>query len=37
MLPQRTRHEVLDRILEVLPDVVELDSDLTLHLARRRS
>jgi SAM-dependent methyltransferase len=35
MLPQRTREEVLDRIFEVLPDRVDLVSDLTLHLARR--
>ena len=29
------RRGALDRILEVLPDPVELTADITLHLARR--
>ncbi len=34
-LPEEVRTEVLSRILDVLPDTVELTHDLTLHLARR--
>ena len=35
-LPEPVRGEVLGRILQVLPDRVALNADLTLHLARRR-
>lgn len=35
VLPDAVRQHVLDRILEVLPEQVELDADITLHLARR--
>lgn len=34
-LPEAVRAVVLDRILGVLPEVVDVDADLTLHLARR--
>ncbi|GAB2941902.1 class I SAM-dependent methyltransferase [Nonomuraea fastidiosa] len=35
MLPDERREQVLGRILEVLPETVELSGDLTVHLARR--
>ncbi|MFJ9772936.1 class I SAM-dependent methyltransferase [Kitasatospora sp. NPDC101157] len=36
VLPEDAREEVLRRILAVLPEHVELDADITVHLARRR-
>ncbi|MEV7601119.1 class I SAM-dependent methyltransferase [Kitasatospora sp. NPDC089797] len=36
VLPADTRAEVFRRILAVLPERVELDADITVHLARRR-
>lgn len=35
-LPTEPRTQALERILEVLPEVVEVNADLTVHLARRR-
>jgi len=35
-LPQPVRREAMDAILEVLPAQVEMQGDITLHLARRR-
>ncbi|WP_322982228.1 class I SAM-dependent methyltransferase [Streptomyces sp. S584] len=36
MLPAGEREQVFGRILRVLPETVEIDADLTVHLARRR-
>ncbi|MFI9363325.1 hypothetical protein ACIG5E_20055 [Kitasatospora sp. NPDC053057] len=36
VLPEDARNEVFRRILAVLPERVELDADITAHLARRR-
>ncbi|GAB3118862.1 class I SAM-dependent methyltransferase [Streptomyces calidiresistens] len=36
VLPSAARREVFGRIGRVLPEVVEMDADLTVHLARRR-
>jgi SAM-dependent methyltransferase len=35
MLPPNDRDQVFRRILEVLPETVELDAEITAHLARR--
>jgi SAM-dependent methyltransferase len=37
VLPAPAREQVFSRILQVLPERVELDADLTVHLARWRS
>ncbi|GAA4044834.1 class I SAM-dependent methyltransferase [Nonomuraea soli] len=36
VLPAAEREQVFGRILEVLPDAVEIAADITVHLARRR-
>jgi hypothetical protein len=36
-LPVSVRSEVLDRVLDVLPERVTLVGDITLHLARKSS
>ncbi|GIG14964.1 hypothetical protein Cme02nite_32960 [Catellatospora methionotrophica] len=36
MLPPADQEQVYQRILRVLPDTVEIDADITAHLARRR-
>lgn len=36
VLPAADREEVYRRIMRVLPEAVEIDSDITVHLARRR-
>jgi SAM-dependent methyltransferase len=35
-LPASEREQVYGRILQVLPETVEIDADITVHLARRR-
>ncbi|MEV0461011.1 hypothetical protein [Catellatospora methionotrophica] len=35
MLPPADQEQVYQRILRVLPDTVEIDADITAHLARR--
>jgi hypothetical protein len=35
MLPPNDRDQVFRRILQVLPETVELDAEITAHLARR--
>lgn len=35
-LPTADREQVFSRIMQVLPETVELAADLTVHLARRR-
>ncbi|MFJ8861602.1 class I SAM-dependent methyltransferase [Streptomyces sp. NPDC102451] len=35
VLPAREREQVFGRIMRVLPETVEIDADLTVHLARR--
>ncbi|MEU2681499.1 hypothetical protein ABZ638_31945 [Streptomyces sp. NPDC007107] len=36
VLPAGERDQVFGRIMRVLPETVEIDADLTVHLARRR-
>jgi hypothetical protein len=36
VLPTSVREQVLNKIRQVLPETVEMTSDITLHLARRR-
>ncbi|MFE9029502.1 class I SAM-dependent methyltransferase [Streptomyces iakyrus] len=36
VLPTSVREQVFDRIRQVLPETVEMTSDITVHLARRR-
>lgn len=36
VLPPPQREQVLGRIERALPEAVEIDADLTVHLARRR-
>jgi SAM-dependent methyltransferase len=35
-LPASVQEQVYDRIMQVLPETVEIDADITVHLARRR-